>query len=599
MSYVLLLACLCLNAFAEDIYQLEKIQITTDKKVSDFTVAKPEVISSAQLEAQSSGQITSLISTVPGVISNQNGGPGGRVSFFMRGTESRHVSFTLDGLKLNDPSNTDRQFDSAFFSAPFLSQIEIHKGPQAVLYGSDALGGIIGMSSRKGENAHETRVSLNGGSFGTINTSLSHDWKLADDKNRGTLTAYQFHSDGISRLNKKRFNASERDGSDITQLTSSSRHAWAQNLQTDLLFSYLQGNNELDGAIDDNSNDESQNDQYITQQKTTIQMSKETAISLRNGLNRHQRRLDTMAAGVEGYTGNLIQNEILLAHKIENLSLLSGLSSEHEEFSSQNIDRSFDLHSVFMQSVYKPSHFKFQLGARAEKHIRYGHFYSGSAGVAYLMGDNQFFIQYSQGFKAPSLYQLYAPGLFGFNIGNTELVPEVNHAWEGGWSRSSEHFEGGVTFFQNRLSNLISFSTTQGYLNQSRFIAEGVELSAKYKFRPANFFSSFTHQAFRHQEQVVLRRPLNRLLIGVTVFPTERTEVSVKNRWSSARKDFDQGGNVVKLNGFNVFDIGFKYLFTKLDLGLQVINILDREYEELYGYSVMPRSFFIHSGYTF
>jgi vitamin B12 transporter len=599
MSYLFLFTFLILNAKASDVYELEKIQITTNKKVSDFNVAKPETITSAKLEAEPSGQVASLISTVPGVISNQNGGPGGRVSYFIRGTESRHVSFTLDGLKLNDPSNTDRQFDSAFFSAPFLSQVEVHKGPQAVLYGSDALGGMIEMKTRKGENAPEMRVSLNGGSFGTINSSLSHDWKLADDKNRGTLTAYQFHSDGISRLNKKRFKASERDSSDITQLTSSSSHDWAYKIQTDLLFSYLQGKNELDGASDDNSNDESQNDQYIAQQKTTLELSKDTAISLRNGFNRHQRQLDTLAVGVEGYTGNLIQNEVLLGHKEGRMSLLTGLSSEHEEFTSKNIDRSFDLHSVFMQTVYRLSNFKLQAGARAEKHVRYGDFYTGSAGAAYLWGINRFFIQYSQGFKAPSLYQLYAPPLFGFNIGNTELVPEVNHAWEGGWSVSDKEFEGGVTLFQNRLSNLITFTTTQGYLNQSRFTAEGVELAAKYKLRSVHFFSNFTHQAFRHQEQVVLRRPLNSLVTGVAVFPTERSEVSLKNRWSSARKDFDQSGNVVKLNGYHAFDLGFKYLFTKLELGLQVINILDRQYEELYGYSVMPRSVFIHTGYVF
>jgi outer membrane cobalamin receptor len=149
----------------DDVYEMDKIQVTAKKKVSDFNFSKPATINTSQLEAEPSGLIAPQLNQIPGVIANQNGGPGGRVSFFMRGTESRHVAFTLDGLKLNDPSNTDRQFDSAFFSAPFLSQVEVHKGPQAVLYGSDSFGGLIEMTSRKGENAPETRVDLNGGSF--------------------------------------------------------------------------------------------------------------------------------------------------------------------------------------------------------------------------------------------------------------------------------------------------------------------------------------------------------------------------------------------------------------------------------------------------
>lgn len=597
MSYSLLwLLLLCLpNILKAEEETLEAIQVTAGKQVSEFNFSKPVIIDSVQLEKQPFAIVAPALFVVPGVTANQNGGPGGRVSFFIRGTESRHVAFTLDGLKLNDPSNVDRQFDAAFFSSPFLKQVDVHKGPQAVLFGSDSLGGLIELTTKKGENPGETRLDINAGSFGTIDSALGHDWKLGN--NKGTITAYQFRTDGLSRLNKKRFKATERDGSQITQLSSSSTHFWHDKISTDLLLSYLNGKNELDGNDEDNTTDKSTNQQYLFQQRTNVNLNKKNAVSLRHGVNHHNRLITSENfLGVvvdDSFTGDIIQNEALYKYQNQSLSLLGGLATEHEELNISGVDRHFDLHSVFLQSAMKVNRLKFQLGTRAEKHVRYGDFVTGSGGVALDMGSNNFSIQYSQGFKAPSLYQLYAP-----MFGNTELVPEVNHSWEAAWNYKKNLFESGVTFFQNRLSNLVTFTTTNGYINQARFITEGVELSGKYKQRAYHLVSSFTHQDFRKEEAPVLRRPLNSFMGGIVVFPTDSSELTLKGKWFSSRKDMGETG-VTTLSSYEVFDLGIRYMFTKTDMGVQLLNILNREYEELYGYNVMPRSIFFHGGVRF
>lgn len=603
MSRSLLLGLLVATSLeAEEVIDLEKIQVKAQKKVSEFNFSEGTPISTTQLEAEPSGLIAPQLNQVPGVIANQNGGPGGRVSFFIRGTESRHVAFTLDGLKLNDPSNVDRQFDSAFMSAPFLKQLDIFKGPQAVLFGSDSIGGLVEMTTRKGEDAVQTRVDINGGSFGTVDTSIGQDWKTSGG-HRGTLTAYRFHSDGISRLNEKRFDATEKDSSDITQISSSSNHPWTEKIDTDFLFSYLHGRNELDGNSSDNSYDMSRNDQYIAQQKTNIKLDADSAISIRNGFNRHNREID--AINFSGspeetvFSGNLNQNEALYRQSLGNLNLLAGLGNEHETYQETGFDKSFDLNSLFLQSSYQLSKFKFQLGGRAEKHTKYGEFFTGSGGVAYIEGAHLLSVQYSQGFKAPSLYQLYAPESFGFPIGNEDLEPERNHSWEGTYKYAQKNYDFGLTLFQNRLSNLITYTSANGYLNQARFIAEGVELSGKYRHQWYQFNASFTHQNFREEETTVLRRPYNTIIGGLAVFPTEDLEASIRGRWYTSRKDVDENGDNVKLSGFEVFDMGFLYYLENMDFGLQILNILDRDYEELYGYSIMPRSVFVHSGFRF
>jgi vitamin B12 transporter len=572
--------------------ELEPIDVEATKDIERFTFVTSSTITEQQLEKETLGLVSTSIEKVPGVIANQNGGPGGRVSYFIRGTESRHVSFTLDGLKINDTSNVDRQFDAAFLTSAFAKSITVHKGPQAVLYGSDALGGMIEIKSRKGDNAPETRLNMNGGSFGTVGTSLSNDWR--NEKNNGTLSYSRFHSDGISRLNEKRFDADERDSTDITQLMSSSEHRWGSRVQTDFLASYVHGKADQDAFVSDNSYDYSRNDQYLLQQKTNYELSKTQGISLRNGLNRHQRHNRSLSSGAEFFNGDLIQNEFIHRLELNSFGLLSGAATEHEASKAIGTDRSFDLHSLFTQGSFEEGKWKLHAGVRSDRHSRYGSFYTGSGGIAYA----NFSFQYSQGYKAPTLYQLYGPDSFGAPVGNPNLVPETNHYFEAAWKKVTEDFEAGLALFQNRLSNQFTYSFTQGYINQQRFITEGVEFSGKLKRRSYELSSSFTHQNFREEESPVLRRPYNSAIVSASLFPTDTLELNITERWFSSRKDFGTAG-VTKLNGYEVMDIGVRKIWERDEFGIQVKNVLNREYEEIFGFNVLPRSLFANYGHRF
>jgi vitamin B12 transporter len=576
--------------FGHDV--LEEIEVGASKDLEDFSFTATSVVSPLDLEAGGSSLIGQKLEAIPGVIATQNGGPGGRVSYFFRGTESRHVSFTLDGLKLNDPSSTDRQFDAAFMTASFLREIVVHRGPQAVLYGSDAFGGLIEMRSRQGEEAPQTRLLLRGGSFGTAELALSKDWGQA--ANRGTITLNKFRTDGISRLNEKRFGATERDGADVTQLTSSSSHQWANRYRTEVLALYLRGQNELDGATLDTSFDESRNHQYVLQQKTHLDLGEAGAVSLRNGFNRHDRFLRTLVMGEEAYAGNLIQHEALYRINTQYFSFLGGLQTEHEDFHITGVERSFDLHSAFAQGALRIENWKFQSGIRGDYHTAYGGFRTGSTGLSYEVGSSAFSLQHSVGFKAPSLYQLYAPPLFGQPIGNAALTPEENDAWELRWSYKTLPLEAEVNLFRNNLQQLITF-TNQGFINQRNFTAEGVELSGVVRGDAFELRPSYTHQNFR-QADLILRRPRNFGQLGFAFFPAETTELSVRGRFFDSRIDLDENGNVVRLAGFEVLDLGFRWSRGNRSYGVELLNILNREYEELYGFGVMPRSIFFSMG---
>ncbi|HXH75776.1 MAG TPA: TonB-dependent receptor plug domain-containing protein [Bacteriovoracaceae bacterium] len=578
---IILLSGICYAA-----EELDPVEVTATKELSEFHLGSSQ---SLQTETNSTVLLNGSVDDATGVVSSQNGGPGSRTSYFIRGTEARHVSFTIDNLKLNDPSNTDRQYDAAFLTTPFLRDITLYKGPQAVLFGSDAMGGLVDMRTRKGENAPETRATFNAGSFGTADASLSQDWH--SKKGKGTLTWTSFRTDGISRLNKKRFNAKERDAADITQLTSSSTYSWNQKLETDLLVSFLRGNNELDGFMDDNTHDKSRGDQYLLQQRTHQEVSAHSTISLRNGFSRHQRNLKTLSVGENSFAGDLIQNELLFNFEKGDLKLITGVAIEKEQFEQSGANEYADLNSAFVQTSLKKGSFTWQGGLRADSHSRYGHYYTGSTGLSYEVAESVVALQFSQGFKAPSLYQLYADPLFGAPIGNKDLMPEKNNAVEARWTYGILD----VAVFRNALSNIITF-TNQGYRNQERFVAQGIELAADFKQHSFRLRPSMTMQEFKEEKTPVLRRPTSSLGLDASWFPYESLELFTKIRAFNHRNDIDENGSLVKLHGFETVSLGSKLSWSEHEYGVQVLNLTDREYEEVYAYSIMPRSLFFHYG---
>ncbi|MFL5785680.1 MAG: TonB-dependent receptor plug domain-containing protein [Bacteriovoracaceae bacterium] len=582
MSLIILLL-ICFSVHATE--SLEQIEVTASKQSTNYNFTQTETVNAEDFETLPAPFLSQALERVPGLTSSQNGGPGGRTTFFIRGTESRHISFTLDGLKLNDPSSTDRQFDAAFLSLTGIEEIRVHKGPQAVLFGSDAMGGHVEMLTRKGSDKPEKKLTLNAGSFGTLGATYQHDWS------KGTLSFVKQRTDGISRFNEKRFGATERDGSETTQLMSSSRHEFFNKTHTDLLGSFVEGRNELD-ITSDNGSEHGLSRQYLVQQKTSYQASKENAFSLRTGLNRNERSIKSLTTGTTDFAGNLFQNELLYENGNDDRRILAGVVGERETLQVDK-KKSFDLGGIFLQGLKRLGDFTLQGGLRGDHHSRYGNFGTGSAGVEMKKNIGTFGVQYSRGYKAPSLFQLFDP-----NFGNDDLKPEINQSSEASWKKKFKSFDAEFVAFQSKLSNLIVF-TGSGYRNQGRFISEGVEPSLKWTGEKFQLRGSYTHLAFREVEVPVLRRPYNSGQFSASWFPSDISELFARLRWYDSRKDVDFNGKTVKLNSFETMDVGAVYRMGRHTFSAQIVNITNREYEEIFGFSVMPRSVFGNYSVTF
>src|SRR5882757_3435217 len=177
------------------------------------------VVNSETLATSNPGSLVDALRTVPGLDITETGGPGSTTNIRLRGANTGQTLVMIDGIRINDPTAASGDFDFAMFAPSAIERIEVLKGPQSALYGSDAMGGVVNIITRKGSGPAQFNVRTEGGSYGTAvtNGSLigsSGPWSYA-------VTGGGEHSNGFSRYGYRipaieaRFpNGLERDGFD-------------------------------------------------------------------------------------------------------------------------------------------------------------------------------------------------------------------------------------------------------------------------------------------------------------------------------------------------------------------------------------------------
>src|SRR5471030_3294338 len=152
-----------------------------DESVADIATRMPTplaqvassvtVITAADIEARQERSLTDVLRSVPGLFITQTGGAGGQTSLFMRGTNSNHTKVLLDGIDIADPSTANGAADISKLLAGDIAKVEVLRGPQGALYGSDAIGGVINIITKSGEGPLKITADAEGGSFDTFNQS--------------------------------------------------------------------------------------------------------------------------------------------------------------------------------------------------------------------------------------------------------------------------------------------------------------------------------------------------------------------------------------------------------------------------------------------
>ncbi len=439
------------------------------------------VIDADTIRTRQTVEVADLLATTPGIRVNRAGSLGGVTGVSVRGAETTQTLVLLDGVKVNDPSGIGDMYDFGNLLTGNIRRIEILRGSNSVAYGSQAIGGVVNIMTGTPAEGFAGNASVDYGYADTLNAKadISGSRGIASG---GVGVAY-LKTDGISAVSPE-FGATEKDGLSNIAANARLKLGFTDTLSLDLRGYYIRSDLDYDsffGAPMDSPN-VSRTDQYVGYAGVNLalfdgRLTNRAAVTwLRNDRDYYPRR---GADPSFGYSGTNLRFEYAGVYQpMDQAKLVFGYEHERPDyafygFGSQESHRA-DIDSVHLLAVVKPlAGLSVTGGVRHDDHSQFGGATTFGANANYTPNDGTTNIRasYGEGFKAPSLYQL-----FDTYSGNRALKPERSKSYDIGFD---QRLDGGravlsVTAFRRDTRNQIDFdNATFVYGNLDRTRARG------------------------------------------------------------------------------------------------------------------------------
>lgn len=607
-----LLLTLVAGAIAAPAFAQEAEIVVTATRLptpSDRLPTRVQVIDRDEIEAAG----LSTLAEALGADAVQSGGAGQQASLFLRGTNSKHALALLDGIRLNDASTPNGQYDFGLDGLGGLRRIEVLRGPASSIYGSDAIGGVVNMIPRRGGDApFEPFLELEAGSFETLRS-------LAGATGANEFAAYgfsveSFRTEGFDLIPERMATfADDPDGAHATTATlttRTARGAWG----FDVLARWRASEAEFDSFSagpffdlrGDDPNLENRAEQSVWRLGGDYTTSGQARIRFEGGQVGSDRveRDD----GFETSGAQSLRNfaSLSASRALGALSLSGGLAFENEaidtlpQFAAPlSIDE--DHRAAYLIARGDWSHRLALTGSlRVDDYETFGMETTfGIGGVAFL-GPVRVFAAHGTAFKAPSLSERYEVSLF--NVGNPELQPERARSWEFGadW-RASEAVRAGISYYRTEIDDLIEYRFSElRNVNIEEADIEGVETfveASPTAWSTVRLDYAWTDARNADTGARLARRPEHAGSITGTARFSERLQAVASWRFIGARADvtYDNLGAFVNADGraqaFNVADLGLRYeVSDRVEAFVHVGNVGDESYEQPNAFAGAPRS---------
>ncbi len=577
------------------------------------------VLTRAQLEKMNRATVLEALRDVPGLAIVQNGGTGAAANIFLRGANSEHTLILMDGIELNDPMTPSRSADLSHVTLENIERIEILKGPQSTLYGSDALGGVINIITRQGEGRLKAFLSSAAGSFGTLSSEAGLSG--GSQKSRYSLGVSYLKTQGISAASSAYAGNAERDGYRNFTLSGRLGYVFTPNLDFDLVLRGVKDKTGLDnfgGAYgDDPNNFQSYDSVFLRAQVRALawrnRWEQKLSLAVVDSRRRNENDPDPshLFDSERGFFNSRLfkldwQNNFFL-HESNTLTVGGAYEQERgdSEYSSQTAWGPYvsvfppneeTLSGVYVQDQMRiANRFFATAGLRYDHHGRAGDALTYRLAPAYVIETTHTKLKATLGtaFKSPSLYQLYAPATMYGKIGNIGLRPEQSRGWDAGFEQQfwGGRFLVGLTYFDNAFKNLISFDMTRGYVNIGRASSKGLEVSLEA--RPLSSILcrasySRTEAKDKDRNSDLLRRPKDQAQAYLDIQLTNRAHLRLSANYTGRRYDIDYADwpyPQISLRGYTLVNAAFSL---ELAPGLRFFsnsdNIFSAKYEMVYGY---------------
>jgi len=529
------------------------------------------------------------IATAPGVTVNQNGAFGGNASVRIRGASNDQTLVLIDGVPVNDPTGTGGGYNFAYLDTDTIERIEVLKGPQSTLWGSDAIGGVVSITTKRPTEGLSGTVFGEYGSFNTLRggASISNANEIGDFR----LAATGLTTDGISKADEANGN-SEDDGYDSQTVSAKGGLNLPASVRLETSLMWSDAESEYDsyafgaqGSVADG--DEVTNSETLSGNITLKAPLFDGRLENLVQIGYADIERENTSNGVQSYftEGDRVLFRYQGTFAINDTNTLA-FGTEREETSANEQESSID--SLFALYEFKPvDNLTLTGGIRVDDHETFGSETTGRVAAAWTATDQLTFkASWGQGFKAPSIFQsTYICTFCGLTAPNTNLKAETSEAYDIGvqWQSADERIVLGATLFDQETENMIDFSYTAGYDNIALVDSQGVELTGAYAVN--NWLGIAASYTFIDSEDgngnALARLPESTGNISASFDPDGPFSGAVLVRYNGEEANTDGS----ELDSWTRVDLTGSYdLNDTVEIHGRIENLLDEEYQQILGY---------------
>ena len=613
---------------------VDQVVVTADRAATplDQVGQQVTVLTLPQIRLDQETDVADILARTPGVTVDRNGGPGQTTSLFIRGAESDQTVVLVDGVKVNDPSAVGAGYDFANLLTGDVSRIEVLRGPQSTLYGSEAIGGVVNIITQDATRPLQGDAQAEGGSYGTAYVKGGLGGK--DGPATWRVGAYYNSTDSVSAFDRA-FGGREADGFHTAGVSGRLSYDLTPDVQLDERAYYTASRNEFDGfgnpacytfaptcAFGDDA------EFGRTQQVVDYTGLNLSALDgrLKNRIAYEYNELDrrdedpnqpltkftfealgrTQTFDYEGAYALAPDYTLVFGAQDEKSTFNSDTPYDDVEFGDapNKANASIDSGYGQVKGVVAPG-LTLTGGVRYDVHSSFGGHVTGQASAAWVARPGTILrASFGQGFKAPSLYQLYSA------FGTPSLRPEEANGWDAGVEQHlfADAVVVSATYFGRTSTNLIDFVdcfsliTSQCavqpngfYANIDKDRAQGVELQGDWRpLRGLDLTANYTFDDDENRSAGALhlqlaRRPKDTANLAATYVWPVRLSTTLAVRY--ADRSFDNDLTDVVLKSYTLLDIRAAYpLRDGLELYARVENLTDKRYETTYQYGTLGRA---------
>ncbi|WP_443939055.1 TonB-dependent receptor plug domain-containing protein [Pedobacter sp. MW01-1-1] len=605
--------------------QLTMSQVTKAQTVDSLQL-KDVVISATKNDQKQSqtGKVVSIIGrdvldrshgkSLPDLLSEQAGvivtgagsNPGMNKSLFMRGAGSAYAVVLIDGIVQNDPSGNGGAFDLRLFSIDQIDHIEVIRGGQSTIYGSDAIAGVVNIITKKaGANGLTVFGVASSGSYESYKGTIGLNGKVEDFTYNINYTHNK--TDGISEASNPVGNttAFDEDGFKTDGVNANFGLQLDKHFSVSPFVRYFYGNYKIDeGAFSDGL---AANQAQLKNFSTGLNAKYEFSTGKINLNYSYQRNSNETESSFGGFPyssqgmGSINQIDLFYDQKLASkLDLLVGIDNRDMKLSSgvnkpqTNIFAAYG--SLFLHDL---SVFNLEIGGRYNNHEQYGENYTYNITPSInIIKQIKLFGTVSTGFKVPTLTMLF--GQYGANL---NLKPEKSQNYEAGvnFSFADDKFSLRASGFSRDLTDAIIYDFGLGYINQAKQKVKGFEIEPKVKLNIFDFTGYYAYvegneynNVSNTVEDFLFRRPQNTFGLTAGAQATKNLYASVNFRYFGNRKDGDFNTYTVEsLPHYQLLNAYAEYAFAKKQFKVffDAKNILNEKYNEIIGYNSLGFNF--------